>query len=275
MLKTPISRVHSFARLAAIGLLTSAAGWSTPSANASVAPFLIPDMRANPQSTYREWDSFQDSSGVPTITDAIPDVADNSAIVDGLVSISRDTATVSGSAIGFNPATQQFGESAFITSGGNIYSFAAPVTVTVEFQEFDVPTPLHNLTAVLQVRTLGTEIDPSSFDLNGFAPLASIELERSNSTAGLGGSDVTTAYLFEVPYSAFGSGGPFPGTADLVLTFTAASSSLSLDRLALDTIIQPGAFFTESAIPEPSSFMLAGAGLGLIVSRRRRAKTTH
>ncbi|HMO26478.1 MAG TPA: hypothetical protein PKB10_09420 [Tepidisphaeraceae bacterium] len=156
---------------------------------------------------------------------------------------------------------------AFVTSGGNIYSFSTATQFSVSIPELDVPAPAHDLTAVVQFKTLGTEIDPASVLLNGIAPVDTAELSRVG-LGGFGGSAVQSWYLFNVPYAAFGSG--TAGATSVTLTFAAAGSSMSLDQVSIDTAIRPFGYYPEpNPVPEPAMLSLAALVAPALLRRRR------
>jgi len=196
--------------------------------------------------TYQHWDVFDDT------VDQTPDVADQN--VHGSASLSEDG-----------------GNGAFVTGGGNIYSFSAPTAFTVTVPEGDVPGPPHDVTAIVQIRTLGNELDYGSVKMNGLSPVDTAELFRDQFDSGFGtSSTVESWFLFNVPYADF-TDGSGDSVSDLELTFNAAGSSMSLDQLAIDTAIKPFGFFAEpNPIPEPASLALLAAGGGMLMSRRRR-----
>lgn len=182
------------------------------------AAFVSPNTwtRGQANTTYQAWDVF---TGLSYVT---PDVADQNS---------------SGSA----ELTENSGGS-FLTGGGNIYSPYLPLNFTVSLPQADIAQPEHQLTAVVQIKTLGTELDGQSLVLNGQSPIDSAELLR-NQLGGFGGSEVEHWFLFELPYSSYGSGSN--GVASLSLQFSALESSMSLDQLAIDTAISSDGFLLE------------------------------
>lgn len=207
------------------------------------AAFVTPTSwaRGGDGTTHQEWDVFD------SFTNAAPDVADNNA--NGSASLTENTG------------------GGFITGGGNIYAPMVATDFTVTVPEADVPTPAHNVTAVVQVRTLGSEMDYGSIRLNGLAPIDTAELDRQ-ALGGFGGSLVDAWLLFAVPYADFGDG--VAGVEDLTLTFNASASSMSLDRLSIDTAVRPFGFYNEpNPVPEPASLVLLTLGGGAVMARRR------
>lgn len=226
-------------RTFALAAVLGGVGLAAPAHAAFVAPTSWD--RSDPGVTYQAWDVFTG------LTDQAPDVADQNANGAALLS---ETSGV-----------------AFVTSGGNLYSPTGPTAFTVTVPEADVPAPPHDVTAVVQIKTLGTELDDGSITLNGLAPVDRAELFRSE-LGGFGGADVETWLLFNVPYAAFGEG--TPGVENLTLEFAAAGSSMSLDRLSIDTAVRPFGFYDEAnPVPEPTSAAVLLAGVALVARRRR------
>lgn len=206
------------------------------------AAFVTPQIwtRGVGGTTFQHWDVFT------TMTDATPDVANINP---------NGTARVSETSGG-----------AFITGGGNIYGFNVPFAMSVTIPELDVPTPAHNVTAIVQIRVQGQELDTNSLLLNGLAAINYAELSRDQ-LGGFGGAKVDHWFLFNIPYNLFGDG--IPGVQNLTLTFAAEAAHTSLDQLAIDTAVRPFGYYSEpNPIPEPTSIALLGLG-GLMLLRRR------
>ena len=120
----------------------------------------------------------------------------------------------------------------FVTSGGNIYSFAGAT-------DFEVVMPAANLgstadtTFVMQLITLGSEVDYNSVLLSydegaqQIAPDSQVELGRTDAQGGFGGERVTMLFSWDLA-------GVSPES--FLLEFAASASSMSLDELILDTL---------------------------------------
>lgn len=193
--------------------------------------------------TYQHWDVF---NALPYAT---PDVGN---------------VNPSGQAV----LTNTFG-GAIVTGSGNLYAPGGAAVFSVTIPEADVPVPSHHVTAIVQIKTQGTELNYDSVLLNGLAPVDTAELSRVV-LGGFGGEAVESWFLFSVPYSAFGD---LDGLTDvLTLTFSATGPHMSLDQVSIDTAISPFGFFAEpNPVPEPGSLaMLAGLGFVGLARRRRR-----
>ncbi len=210
------------------------------------AEFVAPNSfdRADGQTTYQLWDVFTEP-----FTDLTPDVVDENP---------NASATLS-----------EVGGTALLTGAGNIYSPAVPVTIEVTLPELDVSAPPHDVTVIVQIRTLGTEVDASTLLLQNLAPIETVELSREGE-----GFDavVETWNLFNIPYATFGSFmSPVGSPTSLELGFAAQGAHMSLDALSIDSAIRPFGFYDEEApVPEPASLILLGGAALAMASRRRR-----
>lgn len=205
-------------------------------AGPALADFSVPDgnnfgwtrgVTAN--STYAQWESFTSPAG--------PNVPDAGQFIGG---------ALPGSAPAWNVFDTSGGS--FVTGGGNIYAPAAATSISVIVPGFDLGGS-YTTTVLLQVRTQGTEPLASSFSIGGVQPVQTQELLRQP-LGGFGGFLVDALYRFELPGNANG----------YTLRFDAAASSMSLDRVAVDTF---------ASVPTPGVPALLGIG-GLAASRRRR-----
>ena len=190
--------------------------------------------------TYQHWSFFDDYP-----TDSLPDLGNINP--NGTASITETTG------------------GGLVTGSGNIYTPGAAANFVVTIPEQDVPAPPHDITALVQIRTLGTLLDLSSVTLNTLAPKMYFELFSAPSP--MGGANVEHWFLFNVPYTSFGDG-VGPDVEDLTLNFTSTDIHMSLDEISIDTAIRPFGFYPE-AVPEPSTALLALASLaGVGVLRR-------
>jgi hypothetical protein len=214
--------------LVTCGLLTA---WnlSTP----AWADFVVPssgDPRfgwevGDPNTTHVEWDVFT----VPYLGPNFPDVAGGPP--SSLTQIGTDTA--------------------FPTTGGNIYSPSGVVAFTTNIDTsmlFGVSTQV-----IAQIGTIGTELDYGSILLNNQTPDYTEELFREP-FPGFGGFvvDYLASWDLDSPQPSY------------TLDFAASGSSTSLAALRVDAF---------AAIPEPTSFAaLFGSTMCLLVRRRSRRR---
>lgn len=111
----------------------------------------------------------------------------------------------------------------FVTSGGNIYSFAAPTSIHIVAPNFDLGAS-HTTTVLVQIRTQGNEFQVSSVNIGGAAPTETTELLRQP-LGGFGGFLVDTLFRWELSGNAL----------SYEIRFDASASSMSLDRVTVDT----------------------------------------
>jgi len=168
------------------------------------AQFITPEWRGSEQSEHAQWDSFTKAKFEPNA----PDIVTDDATI---------TCTTS---------------SAFLTSSGNIYSFQAPT-----FFQLDDTTefPIKNL--FLQISALGSGIDLSraraifedpggnTISLNLTRHFILSEEELGGERGGIGTTYALQWDLSETPISGSYS-----------ILFNATESSLSLDKVSLDTV---------------------------------------
>jgi len=205
-------------------------------ATSASADFIVPTVASvgwergvSPLSAYAEWDRFTSPSG--------PNLPDVGVFTGG----SFASGAPSWNAFDREP-------NSFVTGGGNIYSFGSIIAPQVDVPGFGLGESFIT-TVLLQVRTQGTEIDPLSVLLGGSGPTQVVELARSP-LGGFGGAIVDTLFRFDVTGNAAG----------YTLQFRSLSSSMSLDRIAVDTF---------AAVPSPGASALAAIAAGATLRRRR------
>ena len=149
----------------------------------------------------------------------------------------------------------QLNADAFLTGSGNIYNPAGISSFVVR----DTATQPVGLVS-FQARTLGAELDYSSvrltYDLgSGVQSLTTIRIENDRGT--ILGASVSSQWDWDLRGL---------GVSSYEISFTAAGTSLSFDSATLDTLP------ATSTIPEPSTWALAGIGLGIVLIQSRRMR---
>lgn len=217
------------------------------------ADFTTPDAygwkRFDQSSAYFEWDDFSSASGGNT-----PDI--------GMF----PTPLPSGWS---EPDVVETTGTGFITSTGNIYSFSAASEFEVSFPNYGYSNKLFDTTVLVQIRTQGSELDTESLTIGNYSPVETTELDRITLGGSAGGYQVDTLFRFELRGNL----------DDYLLEFKAIASSMSLDKLAIDTFatstLIAGPFSGTKAnssgtgpVPAPASATLVG--LAACASKRRR-----
>lgn len=158
---------------------------------------------ATPNSAYAQWESFTSPAG--------PNSPDVGSFVGGALPAGA-------------PAWNAFDSSGagFVTSGGNIYSFAGPTNLHVVAPNFDRGAA-NTTTIILQLRTQGAEVLPVSVNIGGITPAEIVELNRQ-ALGGMGGFLVDTLYRWDLSGNAL----------SYEIRFDSAGSSMSTDRIAVD-----------------------------------------
>ncbi|MFT3881131.1 MAG: hypothetical protein QM703_15895 [Gemmatales bacterium] len=216
--------------------------WTRPTATSTVA-------------TFQGWETFSSVTG-PNAPQIVPGPAFGGAG-------NWAPFNLGGTANAFDSSAP--GNGAFVTGGGNIYSFAAPVTPRVIVpNNLDLTAGTNNsgwTTLIFQVRTQGSVLDITTGRLNGTILPVSSEIIYDQVIPGGFGGNVRDYWLqFQVA-----------GNADSYqFDISGPDSSVSFDRMAVDTIWNSSAqnqsqAFLEatplSAVPEPSTWALCGITL--------------
>jgi hypothetical protein len=180
-------------------------------AGSAQADFIPPDgfgwTRGSVNSTYGEWNVFTAAAG-PNL----PDVG-----------------MFNPTAIPFNVWDSAGGS--IITASGNIYSFTLPLNIHITAPSYAIAAPAQTR-VILQVRTVGTEINGSSVNIGGVLPVQSTELARvSLGPGGPGGGGFMVDMLYEFRLSG--------NAASYEIRFNATDNYLSLDRVSVDTFTGP------------------------------------
>lgn len=237
----------SIAALVAVVVLTAGVAHAVPTSfiapNGATSPFENWSLGAA-NSVHAQWEVFTDAVGTPG---NLPDVA-------GSYPASGSPSGAAAVVIGNTP-------SAFLTGGGNIYSFAAPTSFTVTVPNYNLGAGW-NTRFVAQIQNQGSPLDINSVLLSYDGGNQLLPFDYTDELVG----NPAPENLFAWDLAGFN-----PST--FTLTFKASASSMSLDALAVDTFTQQGAF-SPMRVPEPATGALAVLGLiGTLAARRRSART--
>lgn len=189
----------------------------TTATHAGTNGFVIPHFRDMPGSTAGGWEVFTAASTTANLPD-LPGTLSGASIV-------------------------QLDAGAFVTGSGNIYNIANISSFVLSHDPVD---PVGWVT--LQVRSLGAEIDYANvrlaYDSGGItqylAPVSRIELDRGVQL----GVNVSSRWDWDLNQL---------GLEAYRIEFAAASSSLSMDAITLDTA-------AVGVVPEPGTWALLGLG---------------
>lgn len=226
---------------------------------AEVSPAPLDDRfgwtRGDADSRYVGWTSFQDEAGTGMVFDPQPVVLDTTpdASSPGSTGEVRET--------GF--------AGAFISGSAGIYSFSDALDFQIQISGPGLNVGFTRVVA--QVRTWGTEYDPSSVLLSsssnviGVAPHYVEETGRMSlgpPPQGSGPNDqVDTLLLWDLAGS----------DSTYQIDLTALSLHMTFKAFYGDLYSQSTPFITPGAVPEPSSlFALSIALTGAVMVRRRR-----
>lgn len=138
---------------------------------------------------------------------------------------------------------------AFVTSGGNVYGFGGPASF-----QLDLAGSTTGLWDVyLRVGTQGS-VALAEATLNGVSATRVLTYDNAI-TGGFGGAEQESLWKWTLA-----------GTGDWVFNFGASAAHMSLDQVAV--------YAVQTAVPEPQTWALLGAGLGAMamVRRRRQAR---
>ena len=171
------------------------------------ADFITPDSygwsREDTASTYFAWDWFTSTSG--------PNVPDVGQFPDPLPGgwLEPDVVETTGNAL--------------ITSTGRIYSPFGPINVEVTIPNYE--TGIGTTTVLLQVRTVGNELDYANVEIDGQFPVEMVELFRTSDDQG---ETVETLFVFE-----------FAGNASVyVANLPTTEAHVGIDGIAVDTLTE-------------------------------------
>ncbi|MFO0897275.1 MAG: hypothetical protein U0836_07615 [Pirellulales bacterium] len=190
--------------------------------------------------TYQAWDVFTVIGAGKANGPNAPGVDPNPPRVEGPETNPNGTAAVF-----------ELTGSGFVTGSGNIYSPGAPVSMQADVPNYNLGAG-YQTHVVLQIRSQGNSINLDSLTVNGVlaTTLAGYSYQEVFK-ASLGPQGSLLDHKFEFT---------LPGNQALDSFAWTAPDSSSQDKVSIDTRATP--------VPEPASFVLLAAGLGLLSLHR-------
>lgn len=209
----------------ALGVTFSGSAFATSGVWNSTAPW-----SGSTLSQYAEWNVF-DNTALSPAGDITPDVGLSAATTASLAETTG---------------------AAFVTGGGNVYSFSAATSFTATLS--GTTGGLYDV--YLRISTLGTLADTSA-TLNGLAATRVLQFNEDQGVV-MGGATAEQElyWLWE----------DVAGSSLYTFNFSSISSSMSLDQVTLATVSVP----TATPVPEPEAYGMLALGMGLISLVRRR-----
>lgn len=154
---------------------------------------------------------------------------------------------------GTTASVQETTGGAFVTGGGNIYSFSSATSFTATLSGassglFDV---------YLRIGTLGT-LASTTATLNGVSATSVLQFNEDQGVV-MGGATAEQELFWK--WSSVSAASLY------TFKFNSTSSSMSLDQLALAAVSVP----TVTPVPEPEAYSMMALGLGLMAFAARRS----
>lgn len=194
--------------------------------------------RGDAGTIYAEWDTFIDNT--------------YGASNDRTAAADVGSAGAASAYVGWNEGT-------FKSGSGNLYSFSGPEVFKANVTGGSISGPVR---AVLQTEGWGTDFNAASVLLNGVAPTVSTVSFQDPAYNSAYGPVTLTQRLFYWDMAS--------APASYVFDFATSEASMSLAQIAVDIAAAP--------VPEPETYAMLAAGLGLVgwqVRRRNKSAQTH
>lgn len=196
-------------------VLTATRGWALPQPPQNWSQQWV---RGAAGTTWAEWDFFSSGRGSPGGQAAnVPDVGYHNPYFNSAAMPWQ------------GPEAYDAGGTSFVASSGNIYSFSVAPNFTAYVPNAEQPGKV--TTVVVQVGTIGNELDYESMRIGIYRPLYYGETDRVFLGEGpFLGHIVESWAVFHIPHSD-----------DLTIQFDGEIESVSLDLLSVDTILRDAA----------------------------------